>query len=305
MLVATRDPHPGAHGAPTPPHDGRHPGPGVPRSARFVTGLQLAGSLLAIPVGLASAYSIYRTNFSVETTCQTLRANIVSMIDKQVDASTKRMLVRRDVETFEKTCGGVDPDAEAAFKALLAADKASPPVPAAAAATPRAAAPEKEVARKAAEPRPNVAAKPPAAAEPTQRDAAVSDTNWLAAVRGALVSHAPESAPAAERSRPAVAIEAPPAARPVPRENHEASKVPAVATAPVVQPVAPAPMAEPAPVEITAPALPPPTAVATVPAQQQADPDHPVPPGTIPETNPAASNSWIGKIPFVGQALVR
>ncbi len=33
------------------------------------------------------------------------------------------MLVRRDVETFEKTCGGVDPDATAAFRVLLAAEK--------------------------------------------------------------------------------------------------------------------------------------------------------------------------------------
>ena len=85
--------------------------------------LQVVGSLLAIPVGLASGYSIYRANFSVETTCQSLRANIVSMIDKSVDAGTRRMLVRRDVETFEQTCGTVDPDATAAFKALLAADK--------------------------------------------------------------------------------------------------------------------------------------------------------------------------------------
>lgn len=279
MLVATRDPmpHPAGHDASSLRHQGApglHP---APKTARFVTALQLAGSLLAIPVGLASAYSIYRANFSVETTCQTLRGNIISMIDKQVDAGTKRMLVRRDVETFEKTCGGVDPDAEAAFKALLAADKVSPPVPAAA---PHAVAPAKEVARKA-EPHPSVAAKQPsapaapvtAAVEPVRHEAAVSDTKWLAAVRGALVSHAPDRTPAA-----------------------------------VTPPVAPTPMAEPAPVAATAPALPPPTSVAIVPAQR-ADPDHPVPPGTIPDANPAsdsgARSSWIGKIPFVGQTLAR
>ena len=64
-------------------------------AARFMTVLQLAGSLLAIPVGLASAYSMYRANFSVETTCQSLRSNIVGMIDKQIDAGTRRMLARR------------------------------------------------------------------------------------------------------------------------------------------------------------------------------------------------------------------
>ena len=84
----------------------------------------MLGSLLAMPVGLGSAYSMYRANFSVEATCKSLRANIVSMLDKNVDAGTRHMLVRRDVEAFEHTCGTVDPDATTAFKALLAADKA-------------------------------------------------------------------------------------------------------------------------------------------------------------------------------------
>jgi hypothetical protein len=90
--------------------------------------LQLAGSMLAIPVGLASAYSIYHANFAPETACQNLRANIVAMIDKQIDAATRRMLVRHDVETFEESCGSFDPDAKAAFKVLLSAapPKAAP-----------------------------------------------------------------------------------------------------------------------------------------------------------------------------------
>ena len=119
MLVATRDPmpSPGVHdGSSRPPHIPAHS-----RSSRFMTAMQIAGSVLAIPVGLASAYSVYRANFSVETTCQTLRGNIISMLDRKLDPTTQRMLVRHDVETFEKTCRGVDPDAEAAFKALLAA----------------------------------------------------------------------------------------------------------------------------------------------------------------------------------------
>ena len=124
MLVATRDPmpSPGAHDdRPRPPHM-----PMASRGTRFVAAMQIAGSVLAIPVGLASAYSVYRANFSVDTTCQTLRANIIAMIDKKLDATARRMLVRHDVETFERTCGGVDPDAEAAFKTLLAADRGEP-----------------------------------------------------------------------------------------------------------------------------------------------------------------------------------
>src|SRR5665811_148238 len=105
MLVARRDPfHPGAHDASS-SHGADVAGGGAPRLARTVSMLQVVGSLLAIPVGLASGYSIYHANFSDETTCQGLRANIVSMIDKSVDAGTRRMLVSRDVERFEQTCG--------------------------------------------------------------------------------------------------------------------------------------------------------------------------------------------------------
>ena len=120
MLVARRDPfHSGAHDA----SNAQVPGGGTARLARTVGMLQVAGSLLAIPIGLASAYSIYRANFSVETTCQGLRSDIISMIGKSIDAGTRRMLVRRDVEKFEQSCGAIDPDATAAFKALLAKDK--------------------------------------------------------------------------------------------------------------------------------------------------------------------------------------
>ncbi len=106
MLVARRDPpfHAGAHDS-APPLPGAYPHLRPPRLTRIVTMMQMLGSLLAVPVGLASAYSIYRANFSPETTCQSLRANIVSMLDKSVDAGTRRMLVRRDVETFEQNCG--------------------------------------------------------------------------------------------------------------------------------------------------------------------------------------------------------
>src|SRR5580692_4643057 len=123
MLVAKRDPfHPGTNDVSI-----HRNGPAVPRLARALSALQIAGTLLAVPVGLGSAYSMYRANFSIETTCQSLRANIVTMLGRSVDANARHMLVRRDVETFERTCGGVDPDATAAFKTLLAADRSSPP----------------------------------------------------------------------------------------------------------------------------------------------------------------------------------
>ena len=92
-----------------------------------MTVLQMVGALLAVPVGIGSAYSMYQANFSPEATCKSLRVNIVRMLDKNVDAGTRHMLVRRDVEAFEHTCGTVDPDATAAFKALLAAEKAPAP----------------------------------------------------------------------------------------------------------------------------------------------------------------------------------
>ena len=152
MLVAKRDPfHPGAH-------DNSHsdfdigPRPArAPRLARTMSALQMVGTLLAVPLGIGSAYTMYRANFSAESTCQSLRASIVSMLDKNVDAHTRHLLARHDVETFEKSCASVDPDATAAFKALLAAD--AKPAPAHAEAKPAAVKqPEekpKELVRKA------------------------------------------------------------------------------------------------------------------------------------------------------------
>ena len=187
--------------------------------------LQVVGSLLAIPVGLGSAYSIYRANFSVETTCQSLRTNIVSMIDKSVDASTRRMLVRRDVEAFEQTCGAVDPDATAAFKALLAADKA--PVPTAPWPRPapqRAEAQPKEAVRKA-EPRPQVAAKPPAEAWPTAAGEPLAAIRPRPMRSGSMRSARPWSR--TTRSAPtAAAVPAPVAPAAVPRRSLHSKRRP-------------------------------------------------------------------------------
>ena len=176
---------------------------------------QVISTLVAIPVGLASVYSIYRSNFTVEARCETLRGSIISMLDKSTDASTLRMLVRRDVVTFETNCGAVDPDAVKAFKALLTA-KATPkvtpaepskqvvqepvrkPVEVAKPAAPKAAAVPSVVEAKPSETKP-AETKPvetksvetkPAATKPVRRDAETSDANWINSVRDAL-THAP------------------------------------------------------------------------------------------------------------------
>ena len=273
MLVARRDPpfHLDAHDA-APFNSRAHPAARAPRLVRFITVVQMVGSLLAVPIGIASAYSFYRANFSPETTCQTLRSGIVAMLDKSVDAATRRILVRRDVEAFEKTCAAVDPDATAAFKALLAVEKA--PAPAAATAASAPAVPKvqhiettpKEAVRKI-ESRPQTVAKQPVAraatieAVPARSDPSESDTQWLDAVRQALVTHKQEPL-AVTATKAQTATE--PAVHSVPHEVF----VPApAADAPVV----------PAP----APALPAPISIAPPPAQH-IDADNPVPPGSIP-----------------------
>jgi hypothetical protein len=306
MLVARRDPfHPGAHDVPF----AQDATGGTPRLARTVSMLQVVGSLLAIPVGLASAYSIYRANFSVETTCQGLRADIISMIGKSVDAATRRMLVRRDVEKFEQTCGAIDPDATAAFKALLAADK-----PTTAAAVPLIApilaAPEKDIVRKT-EPHPQSAAKMPATAWPgaerARRSPSVSDTQWLDAVRQALVKHEASGA-AAEAAKAPVVTDKPPMLRPALREAAAPAHTPIIAAPAPVQPAPPI-----APTMPPAAAVPAPAVIVAAPPAPQADANHPVPPSAIPnpaEVAAAEANEhrstvrrWIAKIPLMGNVI--
>jgi hypothetical protein len=245
--------------------------------------------VLAIPVGLASGYSIYHANFSPEARCQSLRANIISMLDKSADASTLRMLVRRDVVAFEGSCGAVDPDAVAAFQTLLAAG------PARAAAAPAQVAP-----LPAPQPKAAVAKSAPvkstqaAAAKPVRRDAAASDANWLAAVRRALI-HAPVTRVEAAET-PAVA---PAAARPITPQVH----IRHATRAPALSPAAPAP------------ALPPAASVATVPAPP-VDAEHPVPPAPIPDVMPLPKvaavapaerhsrfSGLIAQIPLLGRVI--
>jgi len=348
MLVASRDPFHGAdHGSDLGPDVGadRAPMPGNgSRLTRAMGALQIMGTLLAIPVGLGSAYTMYKSNFSAEASCQSLRSNIILILDKSVDASARHMLVRRDVEAFEHSCGSVDPDAAAAFKALLATDKA-------AVATPvrRVEAPAKPVERRAeakpepkaapkseaksdakaeakvepakpAEAKPSEAAKPAeavkqvAVAAPAARDPETSDAAWLEAVRGALVNHAPEPVPAETVAAPAAEV------RPVEAKTAE----PKVALRPAVrEPLPPLPQSTwtapvATPVNATAaPALPPPASVASVPAPReqtaQVDDGHPVPPGAIPDPGPtdltpetrSRIGALISHIPFANRLIER
>jgi hypothetical protein len=277
MLVAKRDPlYPGARDNSHSDFAAVRDAPRAPRLARTLGALQMIGTLLAIPLGIGSAYTMYRANFSVESTCQNLRANIVSMLDKSVDASTRHMLVRKDVVSFEQTCSGVDPDATAAFKALLASEQAAPP-PAHAEAKPVEEKPQ-DIVRKTdskLERHEEVAAQ----AKQAERDATLTDAAWLAVVRGALTSND------AEPVKPAKAQAA---VHPRPELRATLPSTPLAA------------------VEIV-PALPPAATIATVPAPPP-DADHPVPPASVPivaETQPRdrAHRSWVGQIPFVGKMI--
>lgn len=316
MLVARRDPPFESAGHESPFRSSPH---APPRTPRVLHGLQVIGSLLAIPVGLASAYSIYQTNFTIDARCETLRTNIVSMLDKNADPAALRMLVRRDVVSFQNTCGSVDPDAVTAFQRLLAVGQAAKPQAKPVTQVERQSQPTSETARQQVATPPLPAKKPVAAADakPTQQDAdktqrhetevktvhrdveakpiareveakparapetkpalreAVreqprSDTEWLDAVRGALV-HAP-AVPAPEKNAgPAVQIDnVARQAAPPPRALGELRSPAAAASEPAV---------------VSAPELAPATPVAAAPAPA-ADTAHPVPPGSIPDDAP-------------------
>jgi len=118
MLVATREDRVR--------HDAPQFGPAEPvrsLSSRFTSSMQFVGSFVGIPLALLGGYATYSSNFSVEAKCQSLRTSIVSMLDKKTDASTLRLLMQRDVAAFQRDCGEVDPDAVAAFKNLLIAER--------------------------------------------------------------------------------------------------------------------------------------------------------------------------------------
>jgi hypothetical protein len=257
----------------------QHASPSSPRFSRFVSTVQLLATMLGIPLGLASGYSIYHANFSPETTCGTLRTDIISMLNQNADATTLRRLVSREVASFEHSCGSVDPDAVAAFNKLLAKPAVATASEQHVSALVKQAArrpaakedlvhhPTHEVARVTATRSANrVADRADAATTRARREA---DANWLAAVRQALAEHRPATR--------AFAAEAPPMG------------TAPVEARPVDQPLGRSLLA-PAQVH-DAPLLPPATTVPGVPTPtRESDPDHPVPPALIPNVGPAAKS---------------
>ncbi|MBX6329619.1 MAG: hypothetical protein IRY89_13700 [Pseudolabrys sp.] len=257
MLVARRDPLQD-HG--THDHSPAYGRACAPRLARVLSLLQVAGTVVGIPVALTSAYSVYHANFSAEAVCQGLRSNIVAMLDKSADAATLRALVRRDVVNFERHCGTVDPEAVAAFKSLLAEKPA--------AGETAAKIPARNLAREAearpATARPPVAAKAaPPAREPIAHDTRMSDAKWLEAVRAALLTRRGEEPARLELAAPPHALAPPAPARSETRF--------AVSPMPEGRLVAP---------------LPPPTEIASPPAPAS-ETDHPIPPASIPDASAA------------------
>jgi hypothetical protein len=81
--------------------------------------LQVIGAALAIPAAAAGTYKAYQNYFSTDETCQKLRINIISVMERNVAPETKRSLLRKDVTEFDRVCGEHDPDARAIFQAAL------------------------------------------------------------------------------------------------------------------------------------------------------------------------------------------
>ena len=70
--------------------------------------LQIAGAALGIPAAAAGTFAAYQNYFSTDVTCQKLRSNIVSTMERNVAPETKRSLLRKDVNEFDKLCGDGD-----------------------------------------------------------------------------------------------------------------------------------------------------------------------------------------------------
>lgn len=291
-----------------------HPGQPIKSAShftRFISGFQAISTLIGVPLALASGYTLYRTNYAPETSCANLRASIVSMLDKNVDPATRRMLVKRDVEAFERSCASFDPDAQAAFRTLLTTDRTAAQAAPATKPMPKPAVVAKEDVKKAepakeavkAELRPAIVekkavaavAEPEATAQATPQAAPMSDSRWLDAVRHALKTE--QSAEAGERAAARKVVTQEPV---VPSKPGEPVLNPGwTVAAPPVQPVA----------QGAAAPLPPALAVSDTQRTMPADPNRPVPPAAIPAAQYGGTNgstnsgSWVAQIPFVGRII--
>jgi hypothetical protein len=81
--------------------------------------MQLTAAALGIPVAAGGVYSVYNTYLSSATACQNLRNTIISTLEKNIAASAKAVLLKKDIAEFEKSCGAIDPDAKSIFTAAL------------------------------------------------------------------------------------------------------------------------------------------------------------------------------------------
>ncbi len=317
MLVATRDHEPNAKGKhfafDEPPRSG---------ISRLTGAVQLLGSLIGIPLALASGYSIYKSNFSAEASCQTLRASIITMLDRKADASSLRLLVQRDLATFERDCALVDADAAAAFKNLLpAVQPARQAVAKPKAETVKAEQPKIEPAK--AEPVKVEAVKAEPKAEPAKMQAAApvkrDDKNAAEAKKDVVLDSKLEAKPEAKqeaKQETKQEAKAEPAPARVESAAVDAKWIASMRDALRESAAAPQPVETPAqlapPSAALAPPMPAPVVVSTPPAPRPdvlaksgsdrpvppADipnvapkPDHPVPPGSIPnaDAQPAAN----------------
>ena len=81
--------------------------------------VQLTAALIAIPVGLAAAFSFYHNQISAEGVCDNLRGSLLGIIDRNVPADVKYASMHRDFEHFEKKCARLDPDVHSVFVAAM------------------------------------------------------------------------------------------------------------------------------------------------------------------------------------------
>ena len=88
--------------------------------------LQIAGAALGIPAAAAGTFAAYQNYVSTDGTCQKLRSNIVAIMERSVAPETKRTLLRKDVNEFDKLCGEGDPDARTIFHAAITPDHPAP-----------------------------------------------------------------------------------------------------------------------------------------------------------------------------------
>ena len=88
--------------------------------------LQIAGAALGIPAAAAGTFAAYQNYFSNDVTCQKLRSNIVATMERSVAPETKRTLLRKEVNEFDKLCGEGDPDARTIFHAAITPEHPAP-----------------------------------------------------------------------------------------------------------------------------------------------------------------------------------